>query len=209
MTALVLPAFLDLRALFALRAGALVRPRARIRRDAAAAQPPMEPDEARRFREAFLPLLDAAYGYARALTRDPTAAEDLVQDAYLRACRAFRGYRGGEAKAWLFAIVRSTFLSGARRREPWSELDEAGEVADPADTAEALIMRRDGERDVRAAVEALPEAFREAIVLRELQELSYREIAEITGAPIGTVMSRLSRARRLLAESLRLTEATP
>jgi RNA polymerase sigma-70 factor (ECF subfamily) len=209
MTALVLPAFLDLRALFAMRPGALVCSRPRVRRDAAVAQPPMDPEEARRFREAFLPLLDAAYGYARTLTRDPTAAEDLVQDAYLRACRAFRGYRGGEAKAWLFAIVRSSFLSDVRRRQPWSELDEAGEVADPADTAEAQIVRRDGEHDVRAAVEALPDPFREAIVLRELQELSYREIAEITGAPIGTVMSRLARARRLLAESLQLMEVAP
>jgi RNA polymerase sigma factor (sigma-70 family) len=193
MTALVL------RPLFALGALPLGRRRAVAAERASA---PLDPGDARRFREAFLPLLDAAYGYARALTRDPTAAEDLVQEAYLRACRGFRGYRGGEPKAWLFAIVRSTFLTSVRREREWDELSEADHVPDPAETPEARLIRDGGETDVRAAIDALPAPFREAIVLRELQELSYREIASITGAPIGTVMSRLARARRLLAVHL-------
>ena len=201
---------LALRPMFALQAPSFVRRRGAVARDAAAGQPPLDPDEARRFRETFLPLLDAAYGYARTLTRDPTTAEDLVQDAFLRACRGFRGYRAGEPRAWLFAIVRSVFLTNARRDRPWSDLaapEEAEAVADPADTPEVSLLRGDSEMGVRDAVEALPDAFREAIVLRELQELSYREIAEVTGAPIGTVMSRLARARRLLAASLRLEDA--
>ena len=197
---------LVLRPLFALPSLPLTRRRARPAAAVRAAAP-LDPGEAQRFREAFLPLLDAAYGYARTLTRDPTAAEDLVQEAFLRACRGFRGYRGGEPKAWLFAIVRSTFLTGLRRDRDWDELSEADDVPDPAETPEARLIRGRGEIDVRAAIEALPDPFREAIVLRELQELSYREIAAVTGAPIGTVMSRLARARRLLAASLGVEDA--
>jgi RNA polymerase sigma factor (sigma-70 family) len=152
----------------------------------------------------MLPHLDAAYGFARVLARDPTLAEDVTQEAYLTAYRAFGGYRGGDPKAWLFAVVRSTFISHTRKGRAWTDLDEADEVADPGDTPEGTLLRQSGDRSVRAAVDALPDPFREAIVLRELEEMSYRDIAEITGVPIGTVMSRLARARRLLAQSLAL-----
>jgi RNA polymerase sigma factor (sigma-70 family) len=152
----------------------------------------------------MLPHLDAASGFARVLARDPTLAEDVTQEAYLTAYRAFGGYRGGDPKAWLFAVVRSTFISHTRKGRAWTDLDEADEVADPGDTPEGTLLRQSGDRSVRAAVDALPDPFREAIVLRELEEMSYRDIAEITGVPIGTVMSRLARARRLLAQSLAL-----
>jgi len=171
-------------------------------RSARAADQPLGPRDARRFRDLMLPQMDAAYGFARFLTRDPVAAEDLVQDAYLKAYRAFAGFRGGDAKAWLFAVVRSTFLMDVRRGGLEVVADDAEAVADPADTPETQLMRRSGDAAVRAAVEALPDPFREAIVLRELEEMSYREIAEITAAPIGTVMSRLARARSLLAAAL-------
>jgi RNA polymerase sigma-70 factor (ECF subfamily) len=170
-----------------------------------AADPPLDPGAARRFRETMLPHLDAAYGFARYLTRDPTAAEDLVQEGYLQAYRAFRGFRGGDPKAWLFAILRSAFLMQARRRRPWDDLgaaELAEQIADPADDPEVVLLRAADDAALRTAIEALPEPFREALVLRELQEMSYRDISEITAAPIGTVMSRLARARRQLAAAL-------
>jgi RNA polymerase sigma-70 factor (ECF subfamily) len=166
---------------------------------------PLDPREAARFRELMLPHMDACYGFARFLARDPAVAEDLVQEAYLSAYRAFHGYRGGEPKAWLFAILRSAFVSQARRDRAWRDpasVEDAEALADPGDGPETQLLRAADDAAVRAAIEALPDPFREAIVLRELQEMSYREISEITAAPIGTVMSRLARARRLLAASL-------
>jgi RNA polymerase sigma-70 factor (ECF subfamily) len=163
------------------------------------------PDDARRFREICLPHLDAAYGFARFLCRDPVAAEDLVQEAYLNAYRAFGSFRGGEAKAWLFAILRNRFLEQVRRNRPGRELaladSDADEVADP-DTPESLLLRSIDEASLREAVEALAEPFREAVVLRDVHGLNYRQIAEITGVALGTVMSRLARGRRLLARAL-------
>jgi RNA polymerase sigma-70 factor (ECF subfamily) len=167
--------------------------------------PPLDPDEAARFRVVVLAHLDEAYAFARHLCRDATLAEDIVQDACLRALRAFRGYRDGSAKAWLFAIVRSTFLTHARSRKGAREIadDEAlDQAADEGATPEGLVLREAADAAVRDAVDALPDPFREAIVLRELQDMSYREISDITGVPIGTVMSRLARARRMLAVSL-------
>jgi RNA polymerase sigma-70 factor (ECF subfamily) len=169
------------------------------------AEPPLAPAELARFRELMLPHLDAAYAYARFLCRDPTQAEDLTQDAFLRACRGFRSYRGGEARAWLFAIVRSGFLSWRRapaRREAADDEALAARAAD-GDTPEAAVMRQSETEQLRGAIDALPEPFRETLVLRELNELSYKEVAEVTGAPIGTVMSRLARARQLLLVALR------
>ena len=157
------------------------------------------------FRKLMLPHLDAAYSFARYLCRDPTLAEDVVQEAYLRAYKGFHGYRGGDAKAWLFAIVRSTFLNSVRGERRWSGLVAEtipDEVVDETESAEEVLLRAADDQAVRAAVEALPDPYREALVLRELQEMSYREIADITAAPIGTVMSRLARARRLLAAAL-------
>lgn len=168
----------------------------------AAAEAPLSPGDAERFRRAMLPHLDAAYAFARFLARDATVAEDLVQEAYLKAYRAFRQFRGGDAKAWLFAIVRSSFLDWARSRRPWADAEEAEDIADDGESAEEMLVRQADDAAVRDAVDALPDPFREALVLRELQDMSYREISEITGAPIGTVMSRLARARRMLAAEL-------
>jgi RNA polymerase sigma-70 factor (ECF subfamily) len=170
-----------------------------------AAEPPLTPAELARFRELMLPHLDAAYAYARFLCRDPTQAEDLTQDAFLRACRGFRSYRGGEARAWLFAIVRSGFLSWRRapaHREAADDEALAATAAD-GDTPEAALLRQSETEQLRGAIDALPEPFRETLVLRELNELSYKEVAEVTGAPIGTVMSRLARARQMLLAALR------
>jgi RNA polymerase sigma factor (sigma-70 family) len=166
------------------------------------------------FRQLILPHLDGAYNLARFLTRDPVLSEDVVQDAVLRAFRAFDQFRGGSPRAWLFAIVRNcsrTAQSGASGMVSLvvheSSLGEdaaalAREQPDPGPTPEEHVLRNDDVARVRAAIEAIPEPFREAVVLRDLEELSYAEIAEVTGAPIGTVMSRLSRGRTMLAREL-------
>ena len=164
--------------------------------------PPLSPAEAQRFRALVLPHLDAAYGFARYLTRDGSAAEDIVQDAFLKAFRGFAGFRGGDPRAWLFAIVRTTFLDAARGRPAWVEPEAVEEIASEDDTPEAALLRQSEVATVRGAIEALPEPFRETLVLRELEELSYRQIAEVTSAPIGTVMSRLARARQMLLAAL-------
>jgi RNA polymerase sigma-70 factor (ECF subfamily) len=161
------------------------------------------------FRHAMLPHMDAVYAYARFLSRDPIAAEDLAQDAYLRAFRSFSGYRGGNAKSWLLAIVRTCFLDWTRRRggheaEPAWEGDEdpAAAVADGADTPEEALIRAADATALRRAVDGLPEPFRETLVLRELEEMSYREIGDLMNVPLGTIMSRLARARRMLSRML-------
>ena len=188
---------------------------------AKADQPPAEGQPAGAFREVVLPHLDAAYNLARFLARDADAADDIVQDAFLRAFRAFNGYRGGDARAWLLAIVRNCARTWAnnrvRDRARCEPLDdpvrtegrpegeaETREFWDPdAVTPEAVILR-DGEAAfLRRAIETLPKDFREVLVLREFDDLSYREIAEITAAPIGTVMSRLARARTMLSAAWR------
>jgi RNA polymerase sigma-70 factor (ECF subfamily) len=156
------------------------------------------------FRSAMLPLMDCAYAYAHFLSRDAVAADDLVQDSYLRAFRSFAGYRGGDAKAWLFAIVRTTFLDGVRGRKKLvgQADDEAAAVPDTADTPEEALIRAADASALRAAVATLAEPFRETLVLRELEEMSYREIGDLMKVPLGTIMSRLSRARRMLAAAL-------
>ncbi len=174
-----------------------------------------ETERTRQFRELVLPHLDSAYNFARYLTRDAVAAEDIVQEAFLRAFRAFPTYRGGAPKAWLFAIVRNCFLTFAAARSGSDRvlIDEGAlsqaqslalaNVADPDQaTPEAALLRRRDAEAVRAVIENLPEPFRETLVLREMEELSYKEIAALTAAPIGTVMSRLARARQMLCEML-------
>jgi RNA polymerase sigma factor (sigma-70 family) len=172
-------------------------------------------DPAERFRALILPHMDSAYNFARYLARDATAAEDIVQEAFLRAFRAFPTYRGGAPKAWLFAIVRNCFLNWAGQRSGAARavVDEGSlsetqalalaNVADEAqDTPEAALLRRREIETVRAVIENLPEPFRETLVLREMEELSYKEISVLTAAPIGTVMSRLARARQMLGDML-------
>jgi len=171
--------------------------------------PPQTPAEIERFRRLLLPFQDDAYAFALHLCRDASTAEDLAQEAYLKAYRGFSGYRGGDPKAWLLAIVRSCFLDWARGSKAWAAMvdphaAEAAEAAPAEDaSAEDLMVREAGVRELRQAIEALPEPFKETLVLRELQEMNYRQIAEITGAPIGTVMSRLARARGMLIAALR------
>ncbi|HZZ58489.1 MAG TPA: sigma-70 family RNA polymerase sigma factor [Opitutaceae bacterium] len=161
------------------------------------------------FEQHLLPHLDAAYNLARWLLRDAHEAEDAVQEACLRAFRAMDRFRGGEGRPWLLTIVRNECYSRLRRmrREPGGEVFEDG--LHGSENAEQEIWRQ-GWREMRAewvrqALERLPAELREAIVLHEIEELSYREIAAIAAVPIGTVMSRLSRARhRLHAELTQL-----
>lgn len=167
----------------------------------------------RRFEQLVLPHLDAAYNLARWLNR--AEADDVVQDAMLRAFRAFDGWRGSDAKPWLLAIVRNCHYTaaGQRQRRRAVPLPEAGEAelvetgADP----ECKAIEMDRARKLNAAIAELPDEFREALILRESEDLSYREIAEVMGVPIGTVMSRLARARALLREKwlARAEEHTP
>jgi RNA polymerase sigma factor (sigma-70 family) len=160
------------------------------------------------FEQVVLPHLNAAHNLARWLVGDATLAEDVVQDAALRALSYFGSYRGGDGRAWLLRIVRNAAYGAlaARRRSGAAGLTADGEstarqIADPADDPEAALVRREGFARLDQALAALPAELRECLVLRELEELSYKEVAHITGVPIGTVMSRLWRARRALMGS--------
>jgi RNA polymerase sigma factor (sigma-70 family) len=154
----------------------------------------------RRFEQLVLPHQDAAYNLARWLAAHE--AEDVAQEAMLRAFRAFDGFRGGDAKAWLLTIVRNCHYTAAVRRRRTAPMPEDAEqrIASDAPDPEASAIDTDRARKLNRAIAALPEEFRETLVLREMEDMSYREIAEITAAPIGTVMSRLARARALLRE---------
>lgn len=166
------------------------------------------------FRKQVLPHLDAAYNLARFFTRDATLSEDVVQDAIVRAYRGFSGFRGDSAKAWLLAIVRNccrTAVSAPKsmagltvHESGFSDEDskELSNVRDPNPDPEQQAIQQDEIGRVRSAIEAIPEPFREVVVLRDMEDLSYAEIAEVTGAPIGTVMSRLARGRAILASAL-------
>ncbi|QJW94383.1 sigma-70 family RNA polymerase sigma factor [Frigoriglobus tundricola] len=161
----------------------------------------MDLDERRRFERATLPHLDAAYNLARWLTRDEHAAEDVVQEAFLRAARFFASFRGGDGRAWLLAVVRRAAYDWLQKRRAWAaaSLNEAAhDHGDEALNPERLVIRRADSELLRRVIEELVPEFREVIVLRELEGLSYQEIATVTGTPVGTVMSRLSRARKQL-----------
>lgn len=159
-----------------------------------------------RFAEAVLPHLDAAHNLARHLLRDSHEAEDAVQEAFLRAFRHFEGFRGVDGRAWLLSIVRNTCLTQLRRRRSGGEKvvfdEELHSEGDEASGPEADLVRASASASVDEALARLPVEFREALVLRELEGLAYKEIAQVTGAPIGTVMSRLARARRQLQRLL-------
>lgn len=156
------------------------------------------------FEQTALPHLDAAYNLARWLTRDEKDAEDVVQEAYLRAIRHFGTFKGGDARPWLLAIVRNTYYTWVRHnRSAKVEIafDEEmhAETPDPTDP-EKLLLREMDRQMLRRAIRTLPTEFLEVIVLREFEELSYKQIADVVQVPVGTVMSRLSRARRRLTQ---------
>lgn len=159
----------------------------------------------------MLPHIDAAYNLARWLMRNDEDAKDAVQEAYLRAYRFFDSFRGDNPRAWLLAVVRNTCfsLSGTHAGihieefdETSAEHDAAGKENGCADPA-AISQRSEDLAQLNAAIEALPLEFREVLVLRELEGCAYKEIAQIIGAPIGTVMSRLARARALIKGALK------
>lgn len=174
----------------------------------------MSDDRRARFERLALPHLDAAFNLARWLSGSPNDADDVVQDAFLRAFRFFESFDGDNARAWLLAIVRNTWFTEWRRRRNHVDdmsYDETveGEEALPGweehslDDPESLIVRRDEIRLVHRALDALAVEYREVIVLRELEDMSYRDIATVVGIPVGTVMSRLSRGRRMLGKAVR------
>jgi RNA polymerase sigma-70 factor (ECF subfamily) len=153
-----------------------------------------------RFEALLLPHLDAAYNLARWLTRNDQEAEEIVQDSFVRALRFFGGFRGGDGRAWLLTIVRNTCFGRMRRERPGDLATPFDEEVHGVDSGEkdpeaALLLAADG-RAVSQALQDLPVEFREILVLREIEGLSYKEISEVTGHPIGTVMSRLARARK-------------
>jgi RNA polymerase sigma factor (sigma-70 family) len=166
-----------------------------------------DPERARRFRDAAMPHLDDVYTLARYLLRNAADAEDAVQECYLRALKHFDGYRGPEIKPWLFAILRNVCHAEFARRasSPTGSIEDVAETAEQPplwseapETPEAQMVRGSDANMIRRLVTALAEPFRETFVLREIHNLSYREIADIVGAPVGTVMSRLARARAML-----------
>ena len=178
-----------------------------------------DPAKARRFRDAALPHLDAVYTLARYLLRNQADAEDAVQESYLRALRHFDTLRSSDIKPWLFAILRNVCRTEyARRsvvelRDVNAELDKSEDRAplwsEAQETPEKAMLRKLDAQTVQGLVAKLPDAFREAIVLREINDLSYREIAELIGAPVGTVMSRLARARSMLRTAWLAAEGQP
>jgi RNA polymerase sigma-70 factor, ECF subfamily len=171
----------------------------------------LDPDDRARFEQLVLPHLDAAFNLARWLLRSRSDAEDVAQEALMRAFRFFGGFHGGDARAWLLQIVRNTcytWLGKNRPAELMTEFDETihavavRERPQFGDSPEAQAIAADDRERLARALEELPPRFREVLVLRELEGCSYKEIATITAVPIGTVMSALSRARRQLKHTL-------
>jgi RNA polymerase sigma factor (sigma-70 family) len=165
----------------------------------------------RLFEDTVLPHLDAAFNCARWLTRNDADAEDVVQDACVRAMRFFASLRDDDARGWLFTIVRNTWYSRAGRRGRFAAASLDVTPDEPCDGAldpEERLLQQHTVARVRAALEQLPVDYREVLVLREIEGLSYKEIAGVLRVPIGTVMSRLARARERLSATLRLVPAT-
>ena len=166
-----------------------------------------------RFEQMVLPHLDAAYNLARWITRNDHDAEDVVQEAFLRAMKYFDGMKGGEARPWLLAIVRNTCYTWLEKNRPSDlvGLEDAGPLAAEGiapgqsvsdDNPEVILLQSANRKLVNQALEELPVGFREVIVMREIEDLSYKEIASIAGIPAGTVMSRLSRGREMLKRAI-------
>jgi RNA polymerase sigma-70 factor, ECF subfamily len=175
-----------------------------------------EQERMRRFRDAALPHLDEVYTLARYLMRNTDDAEDAVQECYLRALRHFDSYRGPAMKPWLLVILRNVCNNEFRRRSRGELLTDyvQDELAaeempmwqEPQASPEKVILQQQDRATIRRLVEELPAPFREAIVLREINDLSYKEIAEVAGVPVGTVMSRLARARAMLRSAWHAAE---
>ena len=171
---------------------------------------------AARFEKAVLPYLDAAYNLARWLTRNDHDAEDVVQEAFLRALRYFEGQQDTNARAWLLAIVRNTGYTWLEKNRPAefvalddaaalaSDIETAGHLAPAESNPEVIVLQSAQRKLVTQALEDLPVAYREVLVLRELEDLSYKDIARIAGLPMGTVMSRLARGRELLRRTIEI-----
>jgi RNA polymerase sigma-70 factor, ECF subfamily len=184
--------------------------------DAMANDAVAEQEQMRRFRDAALPHLDEVYTLARYLMRNTDDAEDAVQECYLRALRHFDSYRGPAMKPWLLAILRNVckteFVRRSRREvltdyaQDESVTEEMPMWQEPQASPEKMMLQQQDRSTIRRLVEELPEPFREAIVLREMNDLSYKEIAEVAGVPVGTVMSRLARARAMLRSAWNTTE---
>jgi RNA polymerase sigma factor (sigma-70 family) len=177
-----------------------------------------DPEKARRFRDAALPHLDDAYTLARYLLRDATDAEDAVQECYLRAFKHFDSYRGPAMKPWLFAILRNVCRAEFARRAtaPTGVIEDVADHEEQTplwheaqETPETQMLRRWDADTIRRLVAALAEPFRETFVLREINNLSYREIADVAAVPVGTVMSRLARARAMLRSAWLAEEEQP
>jgi RNA polymerase sigma-70 factor (ECF subfamily) len=167
------------------------------------------------FEELAMPLFDSLYNFARWLVHDSNDAEDLVQETYLKALRSFALFQPGtNFRAWIYQILRNNFLSSRstleRRMTVAMDSEEDGpELAVDTETPETILMNRFSSQPVQRAIDGLPVHYREALLLCEVEEMSYREIAEILRIPIGTVMSRLARARKAVRESLLSTSGAP
>jgi len=168
----------------------------------------VEPSQLERFEAVVLPHLSAAYGLARYLTRNDADADDVVQEAFLRALRYFGSFRGeaSQSRAWVLAIVRNTAHTWRRRHRADASTMEFDETVHSEATADedpgSLLARRDSRAALAQVLDGLPHDLREVIVLREIEGLSYKEMSEVVEVPIGTIMSRLSRARKRLQEAL-------
>jgi RNA polymerase sigma-70 factor (ECF subfamily) len=165
----------------------------------------LDSEERGRFERVALPHLDAAYNLARWLTRDEHGAEDVVQEAFFRAARFFAGFRGGDGRTWLLAVVRRASYDWLQKQRAWAAsapFDEDAHSPPDGHDPSVLAIRKADVELLRRVVEDLPTEYREVIVLRELEGLSYQQIATVTEVPLGTVMSRLSRARKQLQNRL-------
>jgi RNA polymerase sigma-70 factor, ECF subfamily len=166
------------------------------------------------FEDLAMPLFDSLYNFAFWLAHNREDAEDLIQETYLKALRGFKSFQlGSNFRAWIFQILRNTFLNSRSRLEfrmtiPLGSEEDSGVQPETCNTAESFLIERSDLQSVRCAIEELPVVFREAILLCDVEEMSYREIAEILGIPIGTVMSRIARARKAVRNALGKTSAS-